>query len=315
MKTFCIKVVLFLTILVGFLISLEVILSWHISSRASFRLESQPNMVVFGDSYPQCSFNDSIIHHFSNLSYSADFYYFIFHKFKYVIDQNPEIVTVFIGVSRYQVIEDLDDWLWEDKYLTRRQGYPLYAPLMGVDDKLKLLFKNPSGWLQANSISLKENLKRILKQDYDFIDEIGSYRYHHDHENFTNLELLDSDKKNACDVLIKENLLYLDQMLTLCKAKNKQAYFVRTPINPDYTYCDHRIEELLSSNYPEIEVLDFRHILTSDHHFRDLEHLNSSGADLFSFFFQQLIEDGLLDQEDKQAFIERQFLRFFPSNL
>ena len=60
---------------------------------------------------------------------------------------------------------------------------------------------------------------------------------------------------------------------------------------------------ILSTRFADIEFLDFAKYPLQNSEFGDFDHLNYRGARKFSIWFNQLIDDGLLERTDKQSFI------------
>ncbi|EPR71857.1 hypothetical protein ADIWIN_3150 [Winogradskyella psychrotolerans RS-3] len=57
-----------------------------------------------------------------------------------------------------------------------------------------------------------------------------------------------------------------------------------------------------------MDYLDFSNFPLSNFQYGDLQHLNHKGANVFSEWFATLLQNGLLEKENKQAFINDMML-------
>ena len=83
-------------------------------------------------------------------------------------------------------------------------------------------------------------------------------------------------------------------------------FFIRSPQHKyylDYNNEDYFIR-FKDSVFPEVEFFDFNDLPIKKEEFKDFGHLNYVGANKYSIWFNNLLEDGLLELEDKQAFIK-----------
>jgi hypothetical protein len=307
MKTFIFRVLLFilsLTIFIGFGIGM---LFSYINKRADFKIGDAKKYIILGHSHPQTAFNDSLIPQFLNLAESGESYFYTYFKAKKVLEQNAQIKTVFIEFSNNQMSSNKNEWIWGDVFLTYR--YPSFSPFMGWADQKLLFLNNSSGFLKAVTMATQKNINRLWKRDLNYKEKIGGY-------NYLKLAKVDSLlkhlpipiklSKNKAPLSI-ENLNYLDKLIDFCKSKGVRVFLIRSPVHTLYPGLNNELafKKRLAEKYPTTEFLDFAKFPLNNEEFADLEHLNYKGANVFSNWFNAIIEDGLLLHQEKQKFINK----------
>lgn len=118
------------------------------------KIKPNTKHVIVGHSHPECAYNDSLIFGFQNISSSAESYFYSYQKLKKVIEQNPQIETVWLEYTNNNINKDMNNWIWDDKYIN--QKYPIYSVVLSNDEKLFLVGKNPLGFFSALSLSIKK---------------------------------------------------------------------------------------------------------------------------------------------------------------
>jgi len=309
MKIFINSTLLFLILLLGLLLILEVGSREVINSKIEVKIKSKPQILLVGHSHPECAFNDSLINNFKNLAESGESYFYTYFKLQEVLAQNPSINTVFIEYTNNQIIAEMNNWIWDDFHMSYR--FPIYAPFMSLEDQGLLLQNNPSGFLNALSYSNKAKITTLLKRDYDYSTKIGGYLYLN--RNKTD-SLLKSKGKSELDKgtiapldtgISVYNLQYLKKMVELLQQQGKKIYFVRSPLHPKYPGYDNEKEyqQIRVSQFKGIKYLDFSKFPLPNSDYADLEHINYKGAVIFSSWFNSLLQEGLLETVDAQGFI------------
>lgn len=273
---------------------------------ADFKIESQPRYIVVGHSFPECAYNDSLITDFKNFSHSGDSYFYTYLKTKELVSQNPSIEIVFVEFTNNQIVEEMNNWIWGNMFLSR--GYTTYGAFMSWSDKLMLFKNNNSDYFNASSVSLKKRSARILKKDFNFINRIGGYLYLE--KELTQGKIINPKNQNAeivlkFNLLSHQNLVYLDKIISLCKENKKRVVLIRSPLHKYYKgFTNEKLyQDILNSRYSNLEYLDFSKFPLSNSQFADLEHLNFKGAKAYSTWFNTMLINGLLEKEDMQDYI------------
>jgi hypothetical protein len=293
MKSFIKKIIYFFVFLYGSLLALMLVSNYFINKHTNFKLKSDISKIIIGNSQPECAFNDSLIPHFKNLAKAGETYFYGYQKLKEVLKQNSQISTVYIEFNPTNILIREDDKIWQDRFI-KHQG-PDNLAFFSFNDHKLLALKNPLGYHQAVLKGLKSNVARIAKNQYNFIDSIGGYRYikwNHtksvlDTITYTTKIQYTKDQKKVSQY----DLSYLKKMTELCKNKQVKVKFIRSPYHNKS--MNHKYESMFQEYrkdvFNTIEFLDFSDFPIDDEEFGDLQHLNNKGARKFSLWFNQQI--------------------------
>lgn len=302
MKKFILRVITLITIFIALMIIYEIITDKLISSVGEFKLKSNPKYIVLGHSHPESAYNDKIINNFSNLAQSGESYFYTFQKVKEVLKQNNSIETIFIEFTNNQINENMNDWTWGDKYINNK--YPLFSSFIAKDANLLLLNNNYAGFFNSFAISSKKKFFRIIKNDFDYSDEIGGYKYlvrdktDSIIENSKNLynpsNILKYNQK-----ISKINILYLHKIINLVNDHGVRIILIRSPLHQRYSgYINEKhYKKILDREFGNLSYLDLSKFPLKNSEFGDLEHLNYKGATKFSSWFNSLIKNGMINNE------------------
>jgi hypothetical protein len=309
MKLFIKLSLFFIFLFLGLIVLITISSSFIEKKYASFKLKNNTKYIVVGHSHPECAFNDSLIPNLKNISQSGESYFYNYLKVKPIIRENPSIDVVFIEFTNNQINESMNEWIWGDKYISKR--FPKYSSYMNLDDNLMLFKNNPSAYTNALSLSTRKKNTRIFENDLNFSNKIGGYLYLDRDKTDSIINSMESLKETTSSVLpvkkdISEtNLSYLDAIIKFSKKNNKKVFLIRSPQHKKYTgYSNEdKYMKIVKSRYTDIEYLDFSKFPLSNSKYGDLEHLNYKGAKTFSEWFANLLNDGLLVKENKQGYI------------
>ena len=288
MKLFLRNTILFLTILYGTIVPTLVISNYVINAKADFKLQPNINKIVLGNSHPAGTFNDSLISNFKNLSDPGECYFYGYIKLKEILKQNPQMDTVFLEFNPKTIL------LWEDSKLWKKHQVPNYLPFFDFEDHYLLASINALSYQQEALIGITTNLKRMALKHYNFIDFIGGYRHNEGSKvdsllwthTFDPLKQYSLDEKE----ISKYDSAYLKKIVSLCENKNIKLIFVRSPYHNKFD--GHNYEDLFQNyrltNFGGIAFWDFKDFPADNTEFKDLEHLNSKGANKFSSWFEKI---------------------------
>lgn len=308
MQLFLKYLLIFLSVFILLLVLFETVTSKIFQNNASFLLERKPEYIVVGNSHSECAFNDSLISNFSNLSISAESYFYTFQKVKKILEQNKSIKTVFIEFNNNQIGENINEWIWGDIRMSRL--YPMYSPFMTASDKFLLLRKNPDAFLNAWSLSARNRIGYIMIEKYDYSARVGGYMYL-DRDKTDSLVIASRNNTvNAADSEIDDsvsetNIQYLLKTISLCKSEGKDVFLVRSPVHELYSgYKTESIfQGIIDQDLGNVEFLDFSRFPLQDSEFGDFDHLNYRGALVFSEWFNRIVSEGILLKPDRLELI------------
>lgn len=273
--------------------------------RASFKIDKNVKYIVVGHSHPECAFNDSLISNFKNLGSSGESYFYTYFKLQQIIKQNSNIETVFVEFTNNQIPINMNARIWDNTHLAN--NFPTYSPFMSLRDKYTLMKNNFWGFKNALSLSFKKGINRLTSNDYNFSNQIGGYLYLEiDQTDSLIHNILPDTSKNRSISISKTNLKYLLKIVNLCKENKKKIILIRSPqhkMYSGYSY-ENTYKDILNSLFSNVEYLDFSKFPLANTEYGDLDHLNHKGATKFSIWFNHLLHNKLLEQTEKQKFID-----------
>ena len=313
MKTFIYKTLAFLAFSLILITAIFFLTFSTINRKASFVLNENIEYVILGHSHSEYAFNDALIKKSKNLSQSAEAYFYTLIKLRRIISQNKNVNTVFIEFSNNQIDKKMDSWMFGEKYISEK--LPLYSPFMEKED-IDFLYSNSPVYVRNTiSKSFRKNLISMASFNLNYIDRIGGYQKLE--RTLKNIDIQDlEDSFNSTKVssiqgeLSDKNIEYLEKIIALCMLKNIKIYLVRSPKFKYYPFLknEETYQWVKNTKFGEVELLDFSKYPSSINEFADDSHLNSQGATKFSKFFNNLIENGMLDRMNKQDYINSQML-------
>lgn len=245
------------------------------------------NILVIGDSNPECAVNDSIFDRAYNMSSSGDSYFYSYLKLKKVIDTNRQIDIVLIGFAPHNVVDN--DWLVDPSNLHEKLHH--YVGVMSYED-LKFIYQlQPQKTITAiptffvrSVINIKQ---KVLGKEIQYPG------------GFIALERdkLDKDLIRCMKESINTNLqvsehevIYLKKILELCRIKSIQPLFLNTPkwsiVMEHPNYGATLFYQYYKDNFKGVQFLDYSNLSMQRNHFGDFVHLNKKGAVFFSKFLK-----------------------------
>jgi hypothetical protein len=304
MRRFVLKILVAGAVFVALIVALFLVNRWG----ARFRVDPAARAVILGHSHPECAFDDALIPGVTNLAESGETYFWTLQKARKLIDQNPGVGVVLIEFSNSQIRAAVDEWIWEDNFLSYR--LPTFAPVMDGASLGLLLRHNPRGVVEGIPFVSKRNINMVLRYRLDYVPTLGGFKRLDKILDLPAALRATTDSLHTVQVhgepLSIENLDQLDLLIAYCLARGREVMFIRTPMHPQNP--DLRNEALFqrvrTERYPDVEFLDFNAFPLADGEFADLGHLNATGAARFSAWFAALVEGGLLEIHDKQGFID-----------
>lgn len=245
-----------------------------IEQNAVFQTNPSTKYVILGSSHSECSFDDSIIDCLENFSRSGEAYIYTYAKVKCLLKKNPNIEKILVEVSNPFIYDDTE-WLWSDKYL--QFHYVTFAPLLSFSDHIYMFRTHVPDWIKTYPFFVKNSLKKIIKKDFDFSQYGGHIKSDYQIDTTYKQEPLEHKWANV-------QLHFLDKIVKCCNENNVEIIFVRSPLYPTYNYWEKEDEfqRIRNTRYGEIPFWDFGHFLHEARCFRDFQHVNQHGSEIFS---------------------------------
>ena len=303
MKNFLHKIVAFIAIMTFILVGVFLVnRNW-----ANFKISDKNNILLVGHSHSECAFNDTIVSGLINYSQSGESYFYTYFKVKKLISQNPHINKILIEFSNNQIDQHMDDWIWDDKYLSYR--FPKYASFMDLQSLQFLREKNPNCFKQSLPVVVKNNVTMLLKQ-LNYTKEIGGYLYLERNKTDSILKSRSFEKEilDEFQEVSVHNLAYLHKIIDFCQQNDVAVFLIRSPLHAQYYGYQNEptFQDLLVTDFSNVSFLDFSKFPLENKEFGDLQHLNHFGATKFSKWFSNLMASGLFEKTDKQNFIDQE---------
>jgi hypothetical protein len=249
-----------------------------------FRFNNNQNIVVAGDSRMERAFNDSVYTNAVNISQSAELYIFSFVKLQKVLDVNPHIDTVLLGLSYHNLSRLTDKWK-DDEAITAAR-LPQYIPMMSVGDAKQLIMAAPMCTLTGFIESYKRYIERTVsgeRQTNLLSSGIGGYLFVAGNLGDTPREKLTGfdEKLNTPSPI---QITYLRKIIDLCSKRNVTLILVILPIHEssEYRNKNFTILDKYRTELGEVRIADYSRMALPDSCYMDETHFNYKGARVFS---------------------------------
>lgn len=260
-------------------------------SDTSFRLDKHKNILVLGDSHTACAINDRILERSVNLSSNGTAYIFTYSLLQNIIENNPQIDTLLLSFNSSSLLQSREDEWLSGYYLKSKINQ--FSCFMNTDELYPLLKKDFRhfiwGYITTPFQQKKNIINKIRYGDKMQITQLGIGRYTPQYKN--NLEADTISRKNTISAS-KETpgtlqMLYLNKIIDYCNNRNIRIILFNAPIYNSRKYTDvSYFEEIRMTYYPHIDYLDYSDFPLSKDCYKDVGHLNNTGASIFSKYLQ-----------------------------
>jgi hypothetical protein len=282
MKTFLKNFLLFLLPITIVLILSFIIIVYANNHSNTYKIESNISSIYIGDSHIQYAINDSLISGSLNLAQSAESFYFSYYKIKNILNHNPSIETVYLGLSYHNLS------IYYDRFIDGEYSAdvaPNYFYLLPLKEQMRMI-----NWKRNNIFPV---ISRITKNGLNSILNNNTYPYIGRFTNqFDNTIAINSsmDKRilfqyytnDELNVFSKLNIDYLDKIINLCRSKGVELITLNTPLHNYYNkrippiYKEKLIDIINSKDLNNIDLSNFK--LSDDCFIPDGDHVSKIGA-------------------------------------
>ena len=292
MKKFIKRLLLFLTIIIGF-VFIDVCLQKTLLFRDEYmKLAKNIHTLFLGHSHTANSCNTEYIKNSINLASAGEAYIYTYFKAKKVIETNPQIKKVYVEFTNNQIDKHMDNWIWDDTHL--QYNFISYGVLMDYDALSLLYKKNPSGFVTAFSKGLFNNLLKMVSSKKRKIQYGSMGGFKTNNQIFINTKVPKNKKMTSSNYEISEsNIYYLEQIVKYCKQRKIEVILVRSPMHKTYdvSFSENEHNKILSKKFKDIKFIDNKDFPIPYNGFHDIEHLNSTGAKFYSQYFNKLVNE------------------------
>ena len=246
----------------------------------SFQVDETVKEIFVGDSHIRYAFDDNLDINTLNMGSSSESTYFTYFKLKHILKSNPNITSVFLGFSYHNISAYYDQYTF-GKY--SRDVASNYFFILPVEEQLQLFKWNlrrapyfivsliKSG---INNWMNKETFRGGFDNPYNSVSAKESIM-----NNRLNFQYYTNGNLNSFSNL---NLLYFENIVSLCQHENVDLIILNTPLHP---YYQAKIPEEFFNKYDSIvsgeniQVMDLSQMDFPDNFYQpDGDLLSKEGA-------------------------------------
>lgn len=266
---------------------------FHFRNHYHFVLGGNIETVVLGNSHPQCGINDEHLTRTKNLSRAGEPIYYVLPKLEHLLRYNQQLKRVILELSDKEFQASLADWMWSPMVIEHcTKAYWAFWPM---DYHFGLIQKSGANYFNYLMAAQRKYLTAISQDSQPFFDFLLWGDYKPSNERMKKLEKNEANESTVenCDSLLlpdQDNVNALQQLIALCHQKKVELVFIRCPVHKSLHNCFEKDYFRWVSKELNLSVKDFRSLYLPDSCYRDPEHLNSTGATLFT---QRLVKEGI----------------------
>ena len=280
MRVFLKRISVFILLLIITVGTLACITGLYAKYTFDFTLNQSNNILVLGNSHPECAINDSIVPRTKNLAQSGAAYFYDYLKLKTIVQHNKQIDTVVIGYTYDILQKDMDSWFANEQKINTQIRY--YFFLFNFDDYLSLVSANPVATLKSTPQTIFHNI-RMKSKGFSYL---GGYKALHERKLAKAKELLQPIDIKKINEYSKYQIKYLLKIYEFCESQNISLILLNTPIHHLLEEAHNPLKkgyyDFAEKNLPNATIMNNANFQLPDSAYRDLSHLNSSGATIYS---------------------------------
>ena len=211
-----------------------------------------------------------------NLASSSERYMFSYLKLKKLINDNPQIDTLFLEFAPTDIQKNTDSKYFQKNEMTH--FIPLYSPYFSKEE-----WNIYSNYKMDILLTLFQNLTSNLPFE---LSDFGGYKVN---EGFFDRNKEPYPNRQWLEVGNYINYSYLDKIVKTCQKNNIELLFLYMPMyNKDYYYDTNYFYKIYIEKFSNIPFLDYSDWDCPDTYRKDEHHLNKKGAIEFT---KQLFEN------------------------
>ncbi|HAF27437.1 MAG TPA: hypothetical protein DCG75_00170 [Bacteroidales bacterium] len=281
MKIFLIKIgyfILFPIVLFLFLFVLLSVTNKYIAK--TYQLNSETENVIIGDSRTQI-FQDKKLRKTKNVALGSESYFYSYYKLKFLLKNNRQLKTVFLGASNHSFSDYFDEYIYEADVISN------YFYILPLSKQLSILIHPAINKIQLIKKSTIKGFDNLIYSEKSFIGK--SYIH------TTNKELTENTIKDRIDfvyynkTILREfsslNKEYFEKIILLCREYKINLILLNTPTHSLYSSLipnKFRAEYEKVVNRNSLEVITFDNLLEDSMFLPDGDHINKIGAEILS---------------------------------
>jgi hypothetical protein len=310
MKKLIFKIIIFCLPLLFAVVIFRAYIIFKKQQPEQYQFDVSIENLLLGHSQPECALNDSIIEKSVNKCQGGEAYFYTYTKLKKLLEVNNQIKTVYLSFSNNQIGKEMDKWTYGNIYILDK--YPAYFYEMSQNDKFVLIKENFKSVISAESKILKRNLIDLFKNKGQLKESL----YWGEHLPLQHQKVDSLIKENYIEKIVQQNekgfstvnIDYLKKIVDLCKKENVQLVFFRLPVHEllRETFDEKAFDSIRRKHFNSVLFLDCANYTISNDKFVDFSHLNYKGANEFSEFFNQLVQNKSITAEQVNDLIKKE---------
>ncbi len=253
------------------------------SIKFDFKIPQNANVLVLGNSHPECAIDESLMPNAYNLAQSGSGYFYDYLKAKQILKANSQVDTLIIGYSYGDISGNMDLWFTDSKRIKFKIRNHFF--LFSFEDYVSLFKGNPIGTLVNTPQTIYHNLKVIRLGLRSF----GGYKHLTRNGVKDEIESLESkDKVELNQATSNYQKKYLLKVYNLCKENNVQLVLLATPMHKvkikKQQYLKNNYCQFAKEKMPKAILIDHTNFAIPELEYADMAHLNNKGARRYSSF-------------------------------
>jgi len=253
--------------------------------KKSWKLKEDITIAFIGDSHIEKSIADISHKGILTFAQSGDNYIYTYSKLVKLLNDNPNIDTVVLGVDYHNIDKTSEAWYTSQSYINYK--FPRLYPYMTFHDAKKLVEFNPWGYGKAiaNLMSVQD-----LITNNNFVKMYGSYENTNDTMSKASLDSV--VKSNYEEIQSATQFQYIDKINQLCQSRNITLILLTTPIH--LTAYRSVVLDSLITNYVaqnHIQYLNYRDLKMDNTHYSDKFHINQPGSEYFTKYLLKVLRN------------------------
>lgn len=254
----------------------------------TYKLPESATILFIGDSFFAQGVDDSVIPGAFNCSRSADSFLTGYFRLKFLLQNNPQIKTVFVSVSPYNLSRGADETIFRPSLVSMK--VPYYLPFFGKDEWILFLRRSPKPFLQTVFASPSVYLKKSKLSEKKYLNKLGAFNPR-DNKTLEKAIEITQTLERPHYWTNRTELHYLKKIRVLCEMKNIRLIFCCTPLHDVDKYLDvNYFQEILTEHFPDVEFWNYMNFPMENTMFEDVSHLNRFGAEKFGKILAERIE-------------------------
>ena len=252
------------------------------------------SIYILGDSNTECALFSFEDYGLLNRSHSGDSYFYCYLELKKLLHSGTDISQVYVGFSPHNIFTSIDKrWLLNPENMAER--FPYYLPFMSDADGVFILGKAGVAVLRSIPALVRQSFKNLVfyhgKSEWPHLWRGGYRRLDEssvDQAVKLSNEVTQASAKSTLAYSAIEKF-YLRKIIKLCRENSLVVNLICTPKraegwDPNSTIIK-SFYTFYSNEFSDVEFIDSSTFPLSKDKFKDLMHLNYTGAEEYSQYF------------------------------